>query len=353
MKILIILPSLLTGGGQKVAMDIAADDRNFLFLIIGKRENNQFTKSVESKHKVYYMNKELGFDLKIFHKIGKILDFEKPDVVHFHLAVSLYGLIPCWLRKIKTVYTFHTIASKDSEGLVRWLCRLGIKLGGMVPVAITETVRESIQEMYNISQVEMIYNGIDLQKYYKVPFIDPENVQLIAIGQIWEAKNHHFLVDVMRMIKISCPKKHYKLVILGDGPLRQSLEEYINQSGVNDIIELKGNVNNVEDYLARSNIFVISSRYEGLSLATMEAMASSLPVVSLNVGGMKDLVSDNGYLVEFGDVEEFTKKVLILGENEVLQEKMGTRSKEKVKKYGKQQMRVAYLNLYRRINEVS
>lgn len=348
MKVLIIIPTLLTGGGQRVAMDIAADDSNFIFLVIGKRVDNSYTREVEEHHKVYYMNKELGFNPKMFFKIAKIIKVENPEVVHFHLGVSLYGLVPCFFRKkTKLIYTFHTIAEKDSEGLVRKLCYAGIKYGNLIPVAITETVRDSVCNMYDLSKVKMIYNGIKLSKYYSNSKKENKEICLVAVGQIWKAKNHFFLVDVMERLRDRIEGVKYKLTILGDGPLKDELEKYIEKKGLNDMIELKGNVNNVADYLADSDIFVLSSNYEGLSLATMEAMASSLPVVSLDVGGMKDLIHDNGFLVPFADVDTFVEKVVQLGVNSELRKKMGEKSFEYAKQYDVEKMRKAYLKLYR------
>ena len=348
MKIMMIIPTLMTGGGQRVAMDIASDDSDFIFVVIGQRTDNEFTKEVEKYHKVYYMDKQLGFNPNVFFKIDKILKIEKPDVVHFHLGVSLYGLIPCFFRrKIKLFYTFHTVAEKDSEGLIRRLCFLGIKFRGLVPVAITETVRKSIQDMYKISNVNMIYNGIDLSKYYCSKNKNNEKICLIAVGQIWKAKNHFFLVDVMDKLRETDDIDRYKLLILGDGPLKQELDDYIKEKNLSNVIELKGNVSNVFEYLANADIFVLSSEYEGLSLATMEAMASSLPIVSLNVGGMKDLISDNGFLVSKGDVDTFVKKIIILSRSMELRKIMGNKSVEYVKKYDKKEMRNSYLELYR------
>lgn len=348
MKVMMIIPSLLTGGGQRVAMDIASDDPRFVFIVIGKRVDNSFTREVEANHKVYYMNKELGFNPKVFFRIARVLKSETPDIVHFHLGVSLYGLVPCFFRrKIKLFYTFHTIAEKDSEGIIRMLCFWGIKFRKLIPVAITETVRKSVENMYGISDVSMIYNGIDTSRYYCSNSKTSGKICLIAVGQIWEAKNHFFLIDVMDRLRNKDDISRYKLIILGDGPLKSDLEEYIKKKKLANEVELKGNVNNVNDYLANADIFVLSSKYEGLSLATMEAMASSLPIISLNVGGMKDLVSDNGFLVPFGDVEKFTEKIVLLGGNVKLRKVMGDKSVEYVKKYDKTIMRNAYLKLYR------
>ena len=350
MKIAMIIPSLLTGGGQKVAMDIAQNDPQFIFIVIGKKQDNFFSKVVESSHKVYYMNKELGFDPRTFFRIWKILIKEKPNIIHFHLGVSLYGLVPCFvMRKIKLIYTFHTVAEKDSQGIIRRLCYIGIKYRKMIPVAITETVRESILRLYHVDNVKLIYNGIELSKYYSLVDKNNQELQLIAVGQIWEAKNHFFLIDVMVELTRKYSYQKYKLIILGDGPLKNELEKYITECDMDGFVELKGNVDNVEKYLARADIFVLSSHYEGLSLATMEAMASCLPIVSTDVGGMKDLVKDNGFLVTPGNVAEFANKIAILGENSKLRKKMGENSVYDVKKYDVQLMRNEYMKLYEKI----
>ena len=70
---------------------------------------------------------------------------------------------------------------------------------------------------------------------------------------------------------------------------------------------MEGNVENVEQYLAEADAFVLSSNYEGLPLVILEAMASGLPIVSTDVGGVKDVVTDNGLLVEPHSIEKLAE----------------------------------------------
>jgi glycosyltransferase involved in cell wall biosynthesis len=347
MKIAMMIPSLKRGGAQKIAMDIAENNPDIFFVVIEKRVDNGMAKRIESSHKVYYLNKEPGFHPFIFWKINRILEKEKPDVVHFHLGVSLYGLIPCFFRpKIKLIYTFHTIAEKDTEGYIRRLCRVGIKIRKMLPVAITETVRDSIKEMYNLKDVKLIYNGIDTKKYDTAADRDDHTIHLAAIGQIWEAKNYLFMIDVIEQLVKTDTVTKYKLMILGDGPMKEEVRSKIKMSGLMKVVDLEGDVDHVQDYLARADIFILTSHYEGLSLATMEAMASSLPVISTNVGGMKDLIKDNGFLVEPGNKTEFVNKIILLARNSSLRRQMGLKSAAYVKKYEKKDMQENYMRFY-------
>ena len=349
MKIAIIIPSLKTGGGQRIAIDIAGQNSEIFFIVIEKRVDNFFTSEVEKYHKVYYINKDLGFNPLVFLEIAKIFQKENPNIVHFHLGVSLYGLIPAFFYPhIKLIYTFHTIAQNDSEGAIRRLCNLGIKKRGMVPVAITETVKQSIEEVYKVKKIKLIYNGIYLDKYYSNDFIH-STINIISVGQIWKTKNHSFMIDIMKELVKRDEK--YCLTILGDGPLKNEMERKIEKENLSEHVILRGNVNNVEDFLADSDIFLLTSQYEGLSLATLEAMASSLPIISTNVGGMSDIVQDNGFLLEENNVSLFVEKIELLSNNELLRKKMGLRSKELVKKYNIYDMQEQYMKLYREVLE--
>lgn len=352
MKVAMILPSLKIGGGQKVAINIANNKKDVFFIIIEKRVDNFFSQEVEKNHKVYYLNKELGFNPKVFFKIWRILNKENPNIVHFHLGVSLYGLIPAFFkRKLKLVYTFHTVAQNDSQGLIRRLCKLGIKFRGMIPVAITETVEKSIQEIHNVDPV-LIYNGIDLYGIDKM-LSQKKNkhsdvINIIAVGQIWETKNHLFMIDMMKKLKEN-NKYTYKLTILGDGPQRDKVEKRIIINNLKNTVSLTGNVENVREYLVNSDIFLITSNYEGLSLATLEAMACGLPIISSDVGGMRDIVKDNGYLIRLNDIEGFVDKIETLSGNHKLREFMARESQILASKYDVIGMQEAYFKLYKEL----
>lgn len=353
MNVAIIIPTLKIGGGQKIAIDIADKSSEVFFIVIGERVDNHYTHYVEKYHKVYYINKKIGFNPLVFLKIAKILNRENPNIVHFHLGVSLYGLVPsffCFDRKL--IYTFHTIADNDSKGLIRMLCYIGIKTGRLHPVAITETVQESIKKMYGIDRVELIHNGIDLSNMIKDSRGISRNqessvIRLIAVGQLWKAKNYGFLLDVIANVIKQDKQNNYKLIILGDGPQRTDLERKAVTLGLENIVSFYGNVDDVSKYLVRSDIFLLTSLYEGLSLATLEAMASGLPVIATDVGGMKDIVKGNGYLLPLGDIQGFSDKIVYLANNREERVQMSDISLAIVKNFDKHIMRKKYWELYK------
>ena len=100
-------------------------------------------------------------------------------------------------------------------------------------------------------------------------------------------------------------KKGYdaRLVMLGKGEEEEKLKELACELGISDRIDYPGFVPNVEDYLADADVFLLSSDYEALPLAVLEAMAAGLPIVATDVGGVCDIVTDNGILIPAGDLD--------------------------------------------------
>lgn len=139
-----------------------------------------------------------------------------------------------------------------------------------------------------------------------------------------------------------------RLKILGDGPLRSDLQNYINLKELNQWITLEGRVENVEDYLAGADLFALSSDYEGLPLSILEAMAAGLPIVTTNVGGVSDIVTDNGKLVEKGNVDAFAAAIQQLVVNRELRDIYAENSAKNVLKYDSTIIASEYMELYKK-----
>ena len=114
-----------------------------------------------------------------------------------------------------------------------------------------------------------------------------------------------------------------------------------------------GNVSNVEDYLAKADIFVMTSDYEGLPLSAIEAMAAGLPIISTRAGGVVNLIQDqvNGILVDIGDEKEITEAILDLCQNFDKRKQLGDQAKYSVKKYSVENMVHQYEELYKQLGK--
>lgn len=125
-------------------------------------------------------------------------------------------------------------------------------------------------------------------------------------------KNQLLLLKAFK--KVASIRPGYKLTIYGEGPERMMLEKYIQENNMTDIVDLPGSVKNVHDVIADAEIFVMSSNFEGMPNALIEAMCLGLACISTKVSGATDLIQDgvNGDLVDIGDEEGLAEKIIRL-----------------------------------------
>ena len=158
------------------------------------------------------------------------------------------------------------------------------------------------------------------------------DIHLIFVGRLSPIKQVHQFITIVNCVKSVMPS--VRAAIVGDGPLKSDLLNYSWRLGLYKNIEFLGKREDVETSLARSKIFVLTSKSEGLSIAMAEAMSvGTVPVVS-NVGDLGDLVTDgvNGYLVEPNQMEEHAKRCVLLLQNQTLWEQFSRRSIEEGQK---------------------
>jgi len=125
----------------------------------------------------------------------------------------------------------------------------------------------------------------------------------------------------------------FKFIIIGDGELRQELENYAKALGIEDIVEFKGWVKDLRKIYEEMDILVLTSLNEGTPVSIIEAMAAAKPVVTTKVGGVSDVVQDgkSGYMVNSNDEEGFSEKLLDLVKNPDRRKSFGAYGRESVK----------------------
>ena len=116
------------------------------------------------------------------------------------------------------------------------------------------------------------------------------DIPFVSVGRLDEQKGYTYLLEAAAVLMKREPD--FRLSIVGDGPLRQSLEQQAASLGLNDTVRFEGQSAEVSRYLHRAHVFVLSSLWEGLPYTIIEAMASGLPVVTTDVGGCRELVID-------------------------------------------------------------
>lgn len=168
---------------------------------------------------------------------------------------------------------------------------------------------------------------------------EPANVinEITAIGRLEKQKNYPLLLEAFKQFLEYEPD--YKLCIYGEGSLRRELEYSIQEKELGKNVLLCGSRNNVHDFVKNAKLFVMTSDYEGMPNALMEAMAMGFPVISTDCpcGGPRELIRDgiNGILVPVNDREELVKSMLYLCRNDIVREQMAERAKDIGKQYAR------------------
>ena len=159
------------------------------------------------------------------------------------------------------------------------------------------------------------------------------NKILVSVGSLSPQKNQKRMLEVFQKVHLIHPD--WKLIIYGEGTLRNHLESYAVHLGVQDYVDFPGATKNVSSVLSEASIFLLTSKIEGFGLVLIEAMACGLPCVSFMAPGPNSIIEDgkNGYLIQQGDVDGFAKSVCSLIEDSNRRKVMGKYAQTCIQKY--------------------
>jgi glycosyltransferase involved in cell wall biosynthesis len=168
----------------------------------------------------------------------------------------------------------------------------------------------AFEQLHAVPKGKMIavLNGIDSGKFYpdmELREVCRENLKLrdkqvlIAVGRLYESKDYPSLINAFYDVKQK--NKNTKLLIVGDGPLREMLKNMVLGLGLENDVEFLGVRHDIPTLLRAADIFVLSSAWEGFALVVGEAMATEKVVVATDCGGVKEVLGDTGFLVPVND----------------------------------------------------
>lgn len=168
----------------------------------------------------------------------------------------------------------------------------------------------------------VIYNPIDLKENAGIGLKTEKDKRIVTAGRLMPQKNQKMMIRAFASVYEKHPD--YKLIIYGEGPSRQELEMLVKELGLEDAVLLPGNISDIHEHLKGAEIFVLSSDYEGMPNALIEAMCLGLASISTKVSGATDLIQDheNGILTELDSKEELENAMLELIENKELMQKL-------------------------------
>lgn len=183
-------------------------------------------------------------------------------------------------------------------------------------IAVSEAVTNSLVQKEKIkkNKIAVILNGVEIPEIIlnkdevRQKFgIAPDDFVFLNVGMMkTEQKGHKILIEAFSVLKEKFFERNLKLLLAGDGPLRQGFENFAQEKNLISDIIFVGLQKDINIIYQMSDVFVLSSLWEGCPNVLLEAMANKLPVISTNVGGASEIILhlENGYLADSGNAEE-------------------------------------------------
>lgn len=277
---------------------------------------------------------------RFFLKIRSI----NPDIIHVQ---SIPLSVPAFFMRIISNRNYIVwVQGSDiyaPTAFLKLFSPLLLKKASII-IALTEGMKAEIHKKFKRDTV-VIPNGIELDKF-KTELTGPSKMQngvsspdnylkIIFVGTLRQIKGIRYLIEAMSIIRLNNP--HVELVIVGDGEEKEYLQKLTSDLNLNNCVSFVGKVPNddIPQYMKEADLFVLPSLSESFGIVNIEAMASGLPIVSTNVGGLPYLIKDgiNGFLVNPKDPDAIAEKSLLILNDMNLKERISQNNLAAAKKY--------------------
>lgn len=353
-SILLIGTQMTTGGAQKGLLDQAhcfhargcKVDAAFVYDKDGVHETWQQRAPFRIHNlRIYdpnanFIQRSIQF-MRGIYRLWKFMRREKFDIVEtFTHDSNLIGLPIAWLAGIPVRIATH-------RGLdvrfPRWRLKLHTLMINMgiahILVAVSDGVgRQAQQEGVDPGKILVIRNGVtpldvesvDISEVRRKLNLKEGDLFLLAVGRLAHQKGFDNLIDAVPALIEKHP--HLTVNICGGGALMEDLQSQISKLGISDHVKLLGNWSNVAPLLAIADLFILSSRFEGLSRAMLEAMAAGVPVVATKVQGVEEVITDgvHGLVVPPEDPVELSRALMHMVEHPELRKQMGAAAQKHI-----------------------
>lgn len=328
-NVLLLYKEFNIGGAERNIITLAEELSRRGYRVISATQGGAWVSYLREKSSFYYELPHYGKNIFDFIPVVKVvLDIVKKEdiaLIHSHRRFcSLVAWVVSKLTKVKVLSTVHNF-DIDKTYITKW---------GDFVIAVSEKIKQLVVNNYNFDRkkVVVVYNGVScppkVSEEEKIKFIlswklNRNHPIICNIGRLTKQKGHSVFLKAVKRVVQAEPK--LQVLIVGDGELRDSLEEQTRKLSITDNVIFTGIREDVPTILQVSDFLVLSSLWEGLPYVIIEAMANRTPIVATNVGGVLEAVIDGytGYLVEPNNEIDLADKILYL-----------VRHKEKIKEFG-------------------
>ncbi len=337
-------------------------------VIICMTDHGEFSQRLNVSVDIYDMHKKPGKDFMVYYRLWKLFRKIRPDIVHTRNMSALESQLPAFLSGVPIrIHGEHGRDVHDLDGSnkryqsIRKFFRLIIDYY----IPLSKDLEKYLSNTIEIKKEKIITicNGVDTEKFQhleamdltssslRLGFINSDTIVIGTVGRLEEVKDQPNLLEAfIELLKLpNVADKDIKLLLVGDGSLRDKLQRRVDEKGLQNKVWLAGAREDVPELMNLMTIFVLPSLAEGISNTILEAMACSLPVIATNVGGNAELIIDGqtGWIVPRADHHAIKEKCLRYIESPELIQKQGSLARKRIEeKFSIINMVQNYNNVY-------
>lgn len=321
MKILQLVSSLGIGGAEKFVADLSVELRaqghEVTILVLDYAKDVSKDPDYE-KNIIEYLNKKQVQVIHVGEKarrrpftilftLNAVIKKFKPDVIHSHLLIWSVYLSTFWRNK-KHVFTQHTNTLKSPL-----IHKIFIKGSIDRYISICDEATDSMRKVIKNENISKVVNGVALERFSNVERLSKGKItQFVTVSRLMELKNHSLIIDAANELVSVLKETNFLINIVGDGPLKQELHSKINQMGLTDYFIFHGVKKDIPAILAKNDTFLLPSKFEGFSIALIEALMAKMSIIASDVGANDEILSFGKYgtLIEKGNLGALTQAML-------------------------------------------
>ena len=325
-NILHISRTMDIGGAERIVYQLSSDlkdefDSVHVASTGGLWESELSAKGIQH-HKILDIDSKNPLTvLKLLTSVRQIIKKNKITIVHTHhrMAAFYIRLLKLVHPKLIHVYTAHNVF-KDKLPLYRFA------LGNAKSVAVGEAVNKNLKEDVVITDSRVIYNGVVLKETddHVDEIISYGGIKLGCIARLSEQKGLTYLLDAMSLLTV----KDIRLFIVGDGELRNELENKVKELDLQDSVTFLGYRKDIVECINSFDFCVLPSVFEGFGLVAIEAFMNSKTLVATDIPGLNEVVTNkNGILVPAKDPAALASAIDKLATDATLRQELSSQAK--------------------------
>lgn len=332
-KVVFVTGSMIRGGAEGVIASVAnglakRGWKVYIISLLFEGCDYELDASIECINLARMKENKLFDSPRMILALRKTIKYLQSEiVVSFMVTINIVTWIATRGLKTKFIPSERNDPDKGTNSIIKILQK---KAYGAADIVVFQTTRAM-----NFFPREIRNKGVIIPNpVRKMPKASSERKKtIVTAGRLEEQKNHKLLIDAFSSVYKT--HKDFTVDIYGDGTMKDDLRRYIEERQLTEVVHLCGKIDNVPEHIRNAYMFVLSSDYEGLSNALLEAMAVGLPCITTNCAGSEDAIQSgkNGLIVPVGSKKELEDAISWMIENPADAMEIGKKARESMHKY--------------------